>query len=66
MKEIHLWILGKWCGGGRGSTLNVSSDGDDQRIFGGAKFFILIFLGRKMWQLVFFVYRDLRRDFLGI
>lgn len=44
MKEIHLWILGKWCGGG-GSTLNVSSDGDDQRIFGGAKFFILIFFG---------------------
>ena len=46
MKEIHLWILGNWCGGGRGgSTLNVSSDGDDQRISGGAKFFILIFFG---------------------
>ena len=30
---------------GGGSTLNVSSDGDDQRIFGGAKFFILIFFG---------------------
>ena len=29
--------------GGGGSTLNVLSDGDDQRIFGGAKFFILIF-----------------------
>ena len=29
--------------GGGGSTLNVSSDGDDQRISGGAKFFILIF-----------------------
>ena len=33
------------CGRGGGSTLNVSSGGDDQRIFGDAKFFILIFLG---------------------
>ena len=33
------------CVGGGGSTLNVSSDGDDQRIFGDAKFFILIFFG---------------------
>lgn len=32
-------------GGGGGSTLNVSSDGDDQRIFRDAKFFILIFFG---------------------
>ena len=32
------------CVGG-GSTLNVSSDGDDQRILGDAKFFILIFFG---------------------
>ena len=48
MKEIHLWILGKLCvagGGGGGINLNVSSDGDDQRIFGDAKFFILIFFG---------------------
>lgn len=35
-------VVGGW---GGGSTLNVSSDGDDQRIFGGAKFFILIFFG---------------------
>ena len=38
--------FGSWeSGGGGGSILNVSSDGDDQRIFGGAKFFILIFFG---------------------
>lgn len=43
MKEIHLWILGKGTGGG--GTFNSPSDGDDQRIFGGAKFFILIFFG---------------------
>ena len=36
---------GKVVWGGGGSTFNVSSDGDDQRIFGGAKFFILIFFG---------------------
>ena len=46
MKEIHLWFLGKSGGGGGGEiTLNAPSDGDDQRIFGCAKFFILIFFG---------------------
>jgi len=43
VKEIHLWILGKGTGG-RG-TLNSPSDGNDLRIFGGLKFFILEFFG---------------------
>ena len=40
-----------WGRGGRG--LQISSEGDDQRIFWGVKFLILgIFLG-KIWQVFF-------------
>ena len=41
-----------WGRGGR--VLQISSDGDDQRIFWGVKFLILgIFLGKKIWQVFF-------------
>ena len=50
-------------------VLQISSNGDDQRIFLGFEIFDSgIFLGSKIWQ-VFFVWldwsRDLIRDFLG-
>ena len=41
--------------GGGGGVLWVSSDGDDQRIFGFEIFDSGIFWGRKIWQVIFCV-----------
>ena len=41
---------------GGGGVLQISSEGDDQRILGGLKFSIPgFFLGRKIWQVFFCV-----------
>ena len=50
--------LKKWAerGGGGGGVLQISSDGDDQRIFFGFEIFdSRIFWSRKIWQVFFCV-----------
>ena len=48
------WAVGGSGWGRGGQVLQISSDGDDQRIFWGVKFLILgIFLGKKTWQVFF-------------
>ena len=50
---------------GGGWVLQISSDGDDQRIFWGFEIFDSgIFLGRKFGKYIFW-WLDLSRDFLG-
>ena len=42
--------------GGGGWVLRISSDGDDRRIFFGFEIFdSRIFLGRKIWQVIFWL-----------
>ena len=52
-------------GGGVGGVLRISSDGDDRRIILGLKFSIPGFFGRKIWQVYFFGWLDLRSDLFG-
>ena len=50
-------------GGEGGGLLRISSDRDNQRIFGGLKFSISgFFVAGKFWQVCFFY---LSRDFFG-
>ena len=53
-------------GGGGGGVHRISSDGDDQRIFGGLKFSIPGFFWVGKFGKYFFGYLDLSRDFEGI
>ena len=48
-----------------GGVLRISSDGDDRRIILGLKFSIPGFFGRKIWQVYFFGWLDLRSDLFG-
>ena len=48
-----------------GGVLRISSDGDERRIILGLKFSIPGFFGRKIWQVYFFGWLDLRSDLFG-
>ena len=71
MLIADLAIFREWINNDQRATtpegvLGISSDGDDQRIFGGLKFSIPGFFWVRKFGKYFFGYLDLSRDFLGV